>query len=64
MRAYITKSSKVDRITPGTIISRTTMASYSPFVIGAGIEIIDIDPGVVAITGYVVPGPTGISPLD
>ena len=50
-------------ITPVTPAAVMTITLYTPFVIGAGVEMVDIHPGSIAIYTQIIPVPTWITPL-
>jgi hypothetical protein len=59
----IAQCSEINRVTPGTGIPVTTMTSHPPFVGGAGLEVIHIEPRLIAISRDAIPRSSGIPPL-
>ena len=63
-RAYVALCAEIVGIAPGAGIAVPAMTLDAPLIIMAGFEIIDVDPGGIAIATKIVPATTGVSPLD
>ena len=51
----------VTPVTPATVM---TIAPHAPFIGGAGVKLVYIDPGIIAVSVKVIPLPARIAPLN